>query len=1510
MEAGSLDIVMAMDLARLQKDVAQAERLMGTTAAEIDRTVKAVKQATDASTQAAGQTIKSWTEFLRGRMGPAMKEFGGDHSKAIKKLAAEWAEYKRTGQAALTAVAQSGATASAATQRISASESRFIESLKRQAVVASEGKAAWLALRAQQLGMTAEAAPYIAKLQAVEKGQKNLGHSAHMAAMAMHQLPMQITDIATSLASGQRPMLVFLQQGGQLKDLFGGIGPAARAVGGYIMGMVNPITVTAAAVAALGYAWLQGSEESREFQNAATMSGNAIGLAAHQYSLLRDNLAGIAGTRGKAAEVLTEIAATGRVTSESVREIAEAAILMEKATGKAVAETVKEFIKLSDEPAKASADLNRQYNFLTASVYEQIKALEEQGRKTEAARLAEETYAKAIKDRATSVVDSAGLMERAWGGVAGAAKRAWDAMLNVGRPQTVAEQFAEVSAEVAKARGPFDPWVGGNAEARARLGQNMSSMQSLFRQMEIAERNQMAANETAAVQSAAVGAIDAVTKANERGWNKQQQMNKALEDYQANIEKIRAANPASALLDPKQIAAAEKAIRAQFADKAAAKDLERSKKLLAELSGLSEDFAEDWKRLGDIFVASKGQLSVQWLVDEQAKLLAKQPAIKKAAEERISLLKAEAELQAETAKELADAYVAEDQARAAARASVAAYAKGIADTSDELKLELSLVGATEAARKRALALYKIELDLKKQIAAIEDFKSGFDEAQREEERAKAHAAAAQARANVELQAEIDVAEKAQKEWETTNKQIGDSFVDNLMRGGKSVAQYLKDLFRTLVLRPLLAPIGSAMAAGVGMLPTAANAAGSGMLGSIGSSMLGSSIMGGLSGVSLGMGATMTNGIIGGFGANMANIGAMMSGGSYGMALGAAMPYLGLALAAISLLSGAFKGETRSGGKYTGLNFIEGPSGGEINGDASRTAIGATIQNINQTLGALGASARLTDLQSGFESSERGKGFAYAGGTLSTGAVFGQTHGAGWQNRRGSMTPEQAAAAFGEELKQATLQALQAADVPGQLGDYLRQLGDIDQLSGGALDAALARINKALSEKQTLEEQLLTLQSTDLENLTRAREHEREALDESNRALYDQVIALQDQKAATEAAAARQREIDGERYGLETQLLQLQGNTAELRRRELELLDPSNRALYDQITALQDQKVAAEQAAQAHTALLESLTGGLDDATRALVDARRAESDALKDNISRLESAAQRYRAFSNDIRTFRDSLLLGDLSPLTPAQRYAESRRIAEETYALALTGDQGAMSRIPQVAQDFLRASQVYNASSDAYLRDFAAVQAYLAVGATKADEAAAWAEAQAAIGNAQLSALGAINTSVLTVAQAVENLRSAGAAVLNAGGTVGDAQLKEYLSALYSQGEYMQGIEALRATNRTMAQGDALLGFGAGTIEQWARANGVPVFHEGTPYVPQTGLAVLEQGERVTSRGGNDALQAEVQQLRADLAKAVRALIDANYDANDRGAGKVAAAIGGRRGWERELATEAKPQ
>ncbi|KWW37898.1 phage tail tape measure protein [Cupriavidus metallidurans] len=146
--------------------------------------------------------------------------------------------------------------------------------------------------------------------------------------------------------------------------------------------------------------------------------------------------------------------------------------------GVAVKETVGHFNDLGDEPVKAALKLNEQYHFLTDTVYQQIKALEEQGDKDQAAALAQRTYAQEMTQRANQVLQHLGLMERGWNSVAGAAKGAWDYMLGIGRPDTLADvrrNIAAVQSELEKMGQPtgFDSTGGGAATGngdRRRVG--------------------------------------------------------------------------------------------------------------------------------------------------------------------------------------------------------------------------------------------------------------------------------------------------------------------------------------------------------------------------------------------------------------------------------------------------------------------------------------------------------------------------------------------------------------------------------------------------------------------------------------------------------------------------------------------------------------------------------------------------------------------------------------------------------------------------------------------------------------------------------------------------------------------------------------------------------------------------------------------------------------------------------------------------------------------------------
>ena len=169
------------------------------------------------------------------------------------------------------------------------------------------------------------------------------------------------------------------------------------------------------------------------------------------------------------------------------------------------------------------------------------------------------------------------------------------------------------------------------------------------------------------------------------------------------------------------------------------------------------------------------------------------------------------------------------------------------------------------------------------------------------------------------------------------------------------------------------------------------------------------------------------------------------------------------LAVAAIASG--RGETRSGAAYgTDANGkavkLEGPSGGELSGDSVRGMFDATTKGINDMLKKLGSSDTVSAFVAGLESSKAGKGFVYAGGTLSTGAKFGEAGGRnGGEFAFGGQTAEEAIKGYQLQLKQATLQALAAAtDIPKSVKEEIAKI-DVTNVAESALDDLMVKIDQ-------------------------------------------------------------------------------------------------------------------------------------------------------------------------------------------------------------------------------------------------------------------------------------------------------------------------------------------------------------------------------------------------------------------------------------------------------------------
>jgi len=371
------------------------------------------------------------------------------------------------------------------------------------------------------------------------------GNTAKQTAAALRGVPAQFTDIAVSLQGGQNPLTVLLQQGGQLKDMFGGVGPAARAMGGYVLGLVNPFTVAAAAAAALGLAYYKGSQEADEYNKAIIFTGNSAGTSANQLRSMADQVSATVGTTGAAAEVLAKLAGNGRIATSSFEEITEAALEWEKSTGRAIDETVGEFAKIAKDPVVAAKELNDQYNFLTASVYAQIVALKEQGNTIGAANLLTDTYAETIRSRSGEVTANLGLIEGAWRKIKSAASEAIDATLDVGRTQSIDSQIANLEKIVAGRRTGvlaqlFPDDLGAGSQSTKFIE---SQIAALKREKAQIDANSKAQGDRAKIDRDGIDASIRLKAISDSNLTNEEKRNKLIKEYKRDVEALRKANP-------------------------------------------------------------------------------------------------------------------------------------------------------------------------------------------------------------------------------------------------------------------------------------------------------------------------------------------------------------------------------------------------------------------------------------------------------------------------------------------------------------------------------------------------------------------------------------------------------------------------------------------------------------------------------------------------------------------------------------------------------------------------------------------------------------------------------------------------------------------------------------------------------------------------------------------------------------------------------------------------------
>ena len=251
------------------------------------------------------------------------------------------------------------------------------------------------------------------------------GNTARQNAAALRGVPAQFTDIFVSLQGGQAPMTVLLQQGGQLKDMFGGILPAAKALGGYVAGLINPFTIAASAVLAFSVAAYKGYEQAEAYRKALTLTGEAAGKTSDDLIALSNSLA-----RGRnfseSSQAVLALANNGRLTGEVFTEVARAATELSVATGKSAGDIADQMSNTKGKVSDLAAEYSDKYGVITLAVFEQVKALELQGDRMGAIRVLAGAVADEMSARNSEMVESTRGLAKAWDDVKTSISSTWN----------------------------------------------------------------------------------------------------------------------------------------------------------------------------------------------------------------------------------------------------------------------------------------------------------------------------------------------------------------------------------------------------------------------------------------------------------------------------------------------------------------------------------------------------------------------------------------------------------------------------------------------------------------------------------------------------------------------------------------------------------------------------------------------------------------------------------------------------------------------------------------------------------------------------------------------------------------------------------------------------------------------------------------------------------------------------------------------------------------------------
>ncbi|ENM7339589.1 phage tail tape measure protein [Escherichia coli] len=353
----------------------------------------------------------------------------------------------------------------------------FIRQLKEQTSRQKMTTTELLRAKAAQLGCSSAAEVYIRKMEKAGNTTHSLGLKS---AAARRELGVMIGELARGNFGALRGSGITLaNRAGWIDKL---MMPKGLAVGGVIGGIT-------AAVIGLGKAWMEGQEEGEAFNRQLELTGHYAGVTAGQLWALSKNLSGNGITQHAMAGSLAQVVGSGAFHGNDIGMVAKAAAQMERSVGQSVSDTISQFKRLKDDPVSAAKALDDELHFLTATQLEQIRVLGEQGRTSDAARIAMSALAEETGKRTSDIDNNLNALGSTLQTLSDWWKQFWDAAMNIGREDSLDAQIASLQEKIQRAK-KF-PWTKASTTGEYDQ-QQLDALQERKRQQDLQDAKEQA----------------------------------------------------------------------------------------------------------------------------------------------------------------------------------------------------------------------------------------------------------------------------------------------------------------------------------------------------------------------------------------------------------------------------------------------------------------------------------------------------------------------------------------------------------------------------------------------------------------------------------------------------------------------------------------------------------------------------------------------------------------------------------------------------------------------------------------------------------------------------------------------------------------------------------------------------------------------------------------------------------------------------------------------------------